>query len=57
MKNKIILLFNLICRYDSSTGTFIVPSGGDGYYYFSIYFLGDDNEFGFFELEINGEFL
>ena len=26
----------VICRYNSTTGMFTVPSGGDGYYYFSL---------------------
>ena len=51
------LPFNFIYRYDSSSGTFTVPPGGDGYYYFSVYLLGDYNEFGYFDIQINGEIL
>ena len=29
----------IVYRYDSKTGTFTVPSGGDGFYYFSVYCL------------------
>ena len=47
-----------ICfRYDSSTGTFTVPSGGDGMYYFSTYLLVDDGEVGRFSIRVNGEIL
>ena len=34
-----------------------MPPGGDGYYYFSTYLMGEDNEFAYFNLEINGEVL
>ena len=34
-----------------------MPSGGEGYYYFSVYLLGDDTEYGYFDLEINGDIL
>ena len=33
-----------------------MPPDGDGFYYFSLYLLGDDAEFSFFNLEINGDF-
>ena len=29
----------IVYRYDSTTGTFTVPPGGDGFYYFSVYCL------------------
>ena len=55
-----MFLFN-ICgtfgRYVSSTGTFTVPSGGDGFYYFSLYLLLEIAEWGRFNIEINGEVL
>ena len=41
--------------YDSSTGTFTVPSGGDGYYFFSVYFTVSYDEYAYFDIEINGE--
>ena len=44
-------------RYDSATGTFTVPSDGDGYYYFSTYFLINGGEYGYFDIEINGNIL
>ena len=46
-----------ICRYDSTTGTFTVPSGGDGYYYFSVFLVVNNDEFGRFDIQINGETL
>ena len=47
----------IINRYDSTTGTFTVPSGGDGYYYFSAYFLVFTAEFALFDIQINGQVL
>ena len=47
-------IYTLI-RNDSSSGTFTVPSGGDGFYYFSVYLIINPSEFGFFDVEINGE--
>ena len=46
-----------ICSYDSTTGTFTVPPGGDGFYYFSIYLFVQDGEYGRFDIQINGETL
>ena len=46
-----------IHRYDSTTGTFTVPPGGDGFYYFSTYLLVVGGEWGDFEIQINGEML
>ena len=34
-----------------------MPPGGDGFYYFSVFLLGDDVEYGIFDIEINGEIL
>ena len=45
----------IVYRYDSSTGTFTVPSGGDGFYYFSAYLLGRNGELSNFDLQINGD--
>ena len=45
----------VVYRYDSTTGAFTVPPGGDGYYYFSVYLLVDSDEFGRFNIELNGE--
>ena len=46
-----------LCRYDRRTGTFTVPPGGDGYYYFSVFFLVNSGELAYFDIEINGEVL
>ena len=35
----------IVYRYDSTSGTFTVPPGGDGFYYFSIYFYRFDRRF------------
>ena len=51
------LLLYLIDSYDTTTGTFTVPPGGDGYYYFSTYLLGFYSEFGVFDLQINEDVL
>ena len=32
-----------------------MPSGGDGFYYFSTYLLVDNGKWGEFSIEINGE--
>ena len=44
-----------ISSYDSTTGVFTVPSGGDGVYYFSLYVLVDVGEWGRFDLILNDE--
>ena len=46
---------DLIYRYDSTTGTFTVPPGGDGYYYFSAFLTVDGGERVYFDVEVNGE--
>ena len=45
----------IVYRYDNTTGTFTVPPGGDGFYYFSAFLDGNTGEDGIFDLEINGE--
>ena len=55
-----VTYFNLIClvsSYDSSTGVFTVSPGGDGVYYFSIYVLVEDGEYGVFDIELNDDVL
>ena len=42
-----------ISSYDSTTGIFTIPPGGDGIYYFSINLQGDDDEYGIFEIRLN----
>ena len=39
--------------YDSSTGVFTVPPGGEGLYYFSTYLLIDLGEYGVFNIVVN----
>ena len=46
---------SILFRYDSSTGTFTVPVGGDGFYYFSAYFVVYYYEYASFDIQINGE--
>ena len=45
----------IIYRYNSSTGTFTVPPGGDGFYYFSAYFTVWYYEYAAFDIQINEE--
>ena len=47
----------IVYRYNNTTGTFTVPPGGDGFYYFSTYLLGDYDEIGQFDIQINGAIL
>ena len=35
----IITSLFIVYRYDGTIGTFTVPPGGDGFYYFSVYYL------------------
>ena len=42
-----------VCSYESSTGFFTVPLGGEGLYYFSVYFTVNENEFALFDIKIN----
>ena len=34
-----------------------MPTGGDGFYYFSMFLLGDDREINRFDIEFNGDIL
>ena len=45
----------LFSRYDNTTGTFTVPPGGDGFYYFSVYLTTISSEYAYFDIEINGD--
>ena len=45
----------IVYRYNSTTGTFTVPPGGDGFYYFSVYMTVLWNKYGVFDIRINGE--
>ena len=42
-----------ISSYDSTTGLFTAPPGGDGVYYFSTYVFVQDDEFGVFSMRLN----
>ena len=44
-------------RYDSTTGTFTVSPGGDGFYYFSVYLLVLQSHVTVFDIEINGQII
>ena len=44
---------HFIFSYNSSTGVFTVPPGGDGVYYFSVYLTGDHGEGGFVDMKHN----
>ena len=57
MEMHVITFLFLVYRYDSTTGTFTVPSGGDGFYYFSVYLTTISSEFANFDLEVNTEIL
>ena len=47
----------ILYRCDSTTGTFTVPSGGDGFYYFSVYLWVLPNKAAYFEIELNGDLI
>ena len=44
-----------VSSYDSLTGVFMVPPGGDGVYYFFTYLLGSTGEFGIFDMTLNND--
>ena len=52
---KLIRFLVVLCSYDSTTGVFTVPSGGDGVYYFSTYVLVDQGEAGRFDMRLNDD--
>ena len=45
----------IVYRYNSTTGTFTVPPGGDGFYYFSVYLTVVWHKSGMFDIRINRE--
>ena len=45
----------IINRYDSTTGTYTVPPGGDGFYHFSVFLTVDGDILATFDMELNGE--
>ena len=54
METDTVISLLIVYRYDGTTGTFTVPSGGDGFYYFSTYLLVMADEWAGFDIEING---
>ena len=44
-------------RYNSTTGIFTVPPGGDGLYYFSVFFVVNADVRASFDMEVNGEYI
>ena len=48
-------MFLIAFRYNSVTGMFTVPPGGDGFYYFSTYIIVQREEIGYFDIKINGD--
>ena len=53
MESSTSLPILFISSYDSTTGVFTVPLGGDGMYFFSTYMLVDVGEIGLFEFMLN----
>ena len=51
----IITSLFIVYSYDSTNGTFTVPSGGDGFYYFSVYLRVHGDISLIFDVEINGD--
>ena len=47
----------IVYRYDSTIGTFTVPSGGEGFYYFSAFLIADGGELVIFDVELNGDLI
>ena len=44
-------------RYNSTTGTFTVPPGGEGLYYLSVYLRVYGDIAAYFNIELNGELI
>ena len=57
MESTTSLHILFICSYDSTTGVFTVPPGGDGVYYFSSYFLVDQGDYGRFDIMLNDDII
>ena len=49
-----LILFSL-CRYSTATGSFTVPPGGEGIYYFSTFVTVNYGEYGRFEIHLNDD--
>ena len=57
VENDTITSLFVVYRYDSTTGIFTVPPGGDGFYYFSAYFVVYFYEYAFIDIQLNGQTL
>ena len=57
VEQDLIAALFIVYRYDSTTGTFTVPPGGDGFYYFSVYLLVQADEYGIFDIRFNGDII
>ena len=55
MESTTSLPILFISRYDSTTGVFTVPPGGDGIYYFSVYVLVQNGEAARFDITVNDD--
>ena len=55
MESTTSLPILFISSYESTTGLFTVPPGGDGVYYFSTYLYVDDGEYGVFDMRLNDD--
>ena len=55
MESTTSLPILFIFSYDSTTGVFTVPPGGDGVYYFSTYLLVDDGEYAYIDIRLNDD--
>ena len=53
--NPPVCSISFIDRYDSTTGSFTVPPGGTGLYYFSTYLGVSVSEYGRFDMVLNDE--
>ena len=53
--HDIYMMMHSTDRYYSTSGTFTVPPGGDGFYYFSVYLLVLQGYVTVFDIEINGQ--
>ena len=52
-----IICLVIIYRYNYTTGTFTVPSGGDRYHYSSALLTVNVGEFGYFHVLANGDLI
>ena len=55
MESTTPLSILFISSYDSTTGVFTVPTGGDGVYYFSTYLLVQPGKRGQFDMQLNDD--